>query len=94
MEGVLRLRDENYNQPVNLGNPNEFTILELANIARKLTGSKSEIIFKPLPEGDPKRRRPDITRAKEILKWEPKISLEEGLMKMIEYYKSILQIKA
>ena len=93
VEGVLRLMETNYNNPVNLGNPNEFKIIELANIVKKLTSSKSEIIFKSLPEGDPKRRRPDISRAKQILKWEPKISLEDGLKKMIEYYKSVLQLQ-
>lgn len=93
VEGVLRLMDAEYHEPVNLGNPHEFTILELANIVKKLTGSKSNIVFKPLPEADPKRRRPDITMAKQILKWEPKVSLEDGLMKMISYYKSILQVK-
>lgn len=89
---VEKLMDIDYHEPVNLGNPKEFTILELANIIKKLTGSKSDIVFKPLPEGDPMRRRPDITRAKQILKWEPKVSLEEGLKKMIEYYKSELRL--
>ena len=93
IDGVMRLMEADYSLPVNLGNPNEFMILELANIVKKLTNSKSEIIFMPLPELDPKRRRPDITRAKQILKWEPKVSLEDGLMKMIEYYKSELQLK-
>src|SRR3989338_681787 len=93
IQGVMRLMDADYHEPVNIGNPNEFTILELANIVRKLTCSKSEILFKPLPQADPKRRRPDITRAKQILKWEPKVSLEDGLIKMIEYYKCILQVK-
>lgn len=92
VEGILKLTDITYFEPINLGNPDEFTILELANIVKKLTNSKSEIIFKPLPEGDPKRRKPDITRAKQILKWEPKISLENGLIKMIEYYKNILGV--
>jgi len=86
-EGIQRLMDVEYHDPVNLGNPDEFTILELANIVKKLTNSKSEIIFKPLPQRDPKRRRPDITRAKQILKWEPKVTLEDGLIKMINYYK-------
>ena len=93
IQGVMRLMDADYHEPVNIGNPDEFTILELANIVRKLTCSKSEILFKPLPQADPKRRRPDITRAKQILKWEPKVSLEDGLIKMIEYYKCILQVK-
>ncbi len=90
IDGVYKLLDVTYHEPINLGNPNEFTILELANIVKKLTNSKSEIVFKPLPQADPKRRRPDITRAKQILKWEPKITLEEGLKKMIDYYKTIL----
>lgn len=93
VEGVVKLMEVNYKYPVNLGNPKEFTILELANIVKKLTKSNSEIVFKPLPEADPKRRRPDITRAKQILNWEPKVSLEDGLIKMIEYYKEILQLK-
>jgi nucleoside-diphosphate-sugar epimerase len=89
VEGVMRFIDVDYKEPINLGNPNEFTILELANIVKKLTNSNSTIVFEPLPEKDPKRRRPDITRAKQILKWEPKVSLEDGLMKMIGYYKSL-----
>lgn len=89
INGISKLMDVTYHLPVNLGNPNEFTILELANIVKKITNSNSEIIFKPLPDADPKRRRPDITRAKEVLKWEPKVSLEDGLKKMIEYYQSI-----
>lgn len=93
IDGILKFMDVDYFEPINLGNPNEFTILELANIVKKLTGSKSEIVFKPLPEGDPIRRRPDITRAKKVIRWEPKVSLEDGLIKMIEYYKSILQVK-
>lgn len=89
INGISKLMDVTYHLPVNLGNPNEFTILELANIVKKITNSNSEIIFKPLPQADPKRRRPDISRAKEILNWEPKVSLEDGLKKMIDYYKSI-----
>ncbi len=93
IEGVLKLIDVKFHEPINLGNPKEYTILEVANIVKKLAGSNSEIVFKPLPEGDPARRRPDITRAKQILKWEPKVTLEEGLKKMIEYYKSVLQFQ-
>ena len=92
IDGIYKLMDVTYYEPINLGNPNEFTILELANIVKKLTNSKSEIVFKPLPEADPKRRIPDISRAKQILKWEPKITLEEGLKKMIDYYQTILVI--
>lgn len=90
IEGIVRLMHTDYIYPVNTGNPKEFTILELANIIKMLTGTKSEVTFKPLPEADPKRRRPDISRAKKILDWEPKVPLEEGLMKMIEYCKSEL----
>lgn len=93
VEGIVRLLHTSYIYPINLGNPKEFTMLELANIVKMLTDSKSEIVFKPLPEADPKRRRPDISRAKQTLDWEPKISLEEGLMKMIEYYKTVLQLQ-
>ncbi len=93
VEGIVRLMHTSYIYPINLGNPKEFTILELANIVKMLSDSKSEIVFKPLPEADPKRRRPDINRAKQILDWEAKISLEEGLMKMIGYYKTVLQLQ-
>lgn len=91
VDGVLRLLDVEYHNPINLGNPNEYSILEIANIIRSLTASKSEIVFTPLPESDPKRRKPDITRAKEVLKWEPTIKLEEGLLKMIECYRAELR---
>lgn len=76
--------------PVNIGNPREFTILELAEMIIRLTGSKSKIIFKPLPADDPAQRKPDITLAKEKLDWEPKILLEDGLKETINYFKSIL----
>lgn len=92
IEGILKQMEIEYHEPINLGNPKEYTILDIANIVKKLTNSNSEIIFMPLPEGDPIRRRPDITRAKQILKWEPKVSLEDGLIKMINYYKSVLQL--
>lgn len=73
---------------INLGNPDEYTILEIANAIIKLTGSKSKIIFKPLPEDDPTRRKPDISKAKKLLNWEPKVTLQEGLLKTIDYFKS------
>lgn len=76
---------------INLGNPKEFTINELANLIKKLTNSKSKVIFKKLPEDDPKRRSPDITKAKKILNWEPKIELEEGLKETIKYFKNELK---
>ena len=76
--------------PVNLGNPGEFTMLELAEKVLKLTGSKSKIIFMPLPDDDPKMRRPDITLAGKLLGWRPEIPLDEGLKLTVEYFKGIL----
>jgi len=87
IDGIYRLLQSDYHEPVNIGNPTEFTILEFARLILKLTGSKSEIVFKPLPVDDPKQRRPDITRAKKILGWEPKVNLEIGLQKTIEYFR-------
>jgi len=91
VEGLIKLMNSNYIGPINIGNPREITILELAEKIIELTDSKSEIIFKELPEDDPVRRCPDITKAKEILGWEPKIGLEEGLTKTIEWFKNILK---
>ena len=79
------------NLPVNIGNSNELTVKKIAEIIIKLTGSKSKIIYMPLPEDDPKRRRPDIKKAKKILKWQPKINLEEGLLKTIKYFKEYIK---
>ena len=87
IDGIYRLSQSDYHEPVNIGNPTEFTILEFARLILKLTGSKSEIVFKPLPVDDPKQRRPDITRAKNILGWGPKVDLEIGLQKTIEYFR-------
>jgi len=81
---------EDFVGPVNLGNPTEFTILELAKKIIKLSDSKSNIIYKPLPEDDPRRRQPDIELAKKELKWEPKIQLNEGLKKTINYFERLL----
>ena len=75
--------------PVNLGNPGEFTMLELAKLTLEMTGSKSKIVHLPRPADDPSQRRPDITLAKERLSWEPKVPLKEGLAKTIEYFKSV-----
>jgi nucleoside-diphosphate-sugar epimerase len=86
-EGLMRLMLTSVHEPVNLGNPNEFTVMRLAGIILKLTGSQSKIIFKPLPQDDPRQRQPDISRAKQFLKWEPKVSLEEGLRKTITWFK-------
>ena len=80
--------------PVNLGNPKEFTINELANKVLELTGSKSKIVYKPLPNDDPVQRQPDITLAKEKLEWEPTIQLEEGMVKTIQYFEDLLKHKA
>ncbi len=87
--GFLKLMDspDDVTGPVNLGNPGEFTMLELAENVIKLTGSKSELIFKPLPSDDPKQRQPNITVAKEKLGWEPKVPLQEGLKHTIQYFK-------
>lgn len=91
VNGILKLLKKNYHLPVNLGNPNEMTLLELAKLIITLTGSKSKIVFKKLPEDDPKVRRPDISLAKKLLKWEPRVPLEEGLKRTIEYFRKELK---
>lgn len=94
VEGMIRTMnsEDQFIGPVNLGNPNEFTILDLAKEIITLTGSKSNLVFKELPSDDPKQRRPDITIAKQNLKgWEPTIQLEEGLQKTIQYFKEIIK---
>lgn len=83
--------EDSFIGPVNTGNPGEFTMIELAEKVLELTGSKSKLIFEPLPSDDPKQRRPDITLAKEKLGWEPKIQLEEGLIKTIAYFDQVLK---
>ena len=88
IEGIYRLLISKENDPVNIGNPQEISLLQLAEAVKRLTGSKSKIVFRPLPEDDPKVRRPDITRAKKLLKWQPKVDLEEGLKKTITYFRS------
>lgn len=88
VSGLNKLLRADYNLPVNIGNPNEMTVLEFAKKIIEITGSKSTIIYKPLPEDDPQVRQPDISRAKEILGWEPKVNLELGLKKTIEYFRS------
>ncbi len=89
IEGMVKMMDteDDFIGPINLGNPNEFSILELAEKIIKLTGSRSKLIFKPLPHDDPKQRQPDITLAKNKLGWQPTIELEEGLHYMIDYFK-------
>ena len=81
--------DDSFTGPVNIGNPQEYTVLELANRVINLTGSKSKIVFCPLPFDDPKKRKPDITLAKTKLDWSPKVSVDEGLIKTIEYFKTL-----
>jgi dTDP-glucose 4,6-dehydratase len=89
--GINKLLEIEHHLPVNVGNPYEMTVLEFAKKIIELTGSKSSIVYKPLPEDDPQVRQPDITKAKKILGWEPKVQLEEGLLKTIEYFRARLQ---
>jgi dTDP-glucose 4,6-dehydratase len=88
IDGILRLSRSSEHLPVNIGNPDEWTILECAHEVLSVTGAGAEIIFKPLPQDDPTRRRPDITRAKQLLGWEPKVKLRHGLEKSLEYFKA------
>ena len=85
--GIYKLLMSKEHTPVNIGNPHELTVKDIAKTIIKLTNSKSKIIYKPLPEDDPKKRRPDISKAKKILKWEPKVDLNQGLLKTIDYFK-------
>ncbi len=85
--GILKMMDIDYKLPLNLGNPVEFTVSELANLVLKLTGSKSKIENLPLPEDDPKQRQPNISKVKKMLGWQPKVSLQEGLKKTIDYFR-------
>ena len=92
LEGMIRFMntDDSVIGPINIGNPDEYTIIELAEKIIQLTGSKSKISFRPLPQDDPMQRCPDISIAKKALNWEPKVQLEEGLQRTIEYFKSII----
>ena len=87
IEGIYRLLESKEHEPVNIGNPQEITILEFAERVRALVGAKSPIVFRPLPQDDPKQRCPDITKARRILKWEPKVDLEEGLRLTYDYFR-------
>jgi len=89
IDGIYRLAMSRETGPINIGNPKEMTVLQMARKVIELTGSRSKIAFKPLPEDDPKVRQPDITLARKLLKWEPKVSLEQGLPRTIEYFKSL-----
>jgi UDP-glucuronate decarboxylase len=93
IEGMIKFMesDKTITGPMNIGNPNEFTMLELAELVLKLTSSQSNIIFKPLPEDDPKQRQPNISLAKDKLGWEPKIKLEDGLNETIKYFREVLK---
>ncbi|MDR3775299.1 MAG: SDR family oxidoreductase [Terracidiphilus sp.] len=88
IEGILRLSRSDEHMPVNIGNPNEFTILECAQAILEATGSKSKLCFEPLPQDDPTRRCPDITKARALLGWEPQVQLREGLAKSLDFFKS------
>ena len=87
VDGIIRLLESNVNEPVNIGNPQEMTIEEIARAIIRLTGSSSKLVYRPLPEDDPKVRQPDITKARTLLGWEPKVGLEEGLTKTLEYFR-------
>jgi UDP-glucuronate decarboxylase len=90
VEGLIRLMNGNYIGPVNLGNPGEYTILQLAQTIQRLIDPNANLVFKPLPQDDPQRRQPDISRAKFYLDWEPTVPLEEGLSKTIVYFRDYL----
>lgn len=87
VDGVYRLMQSKFNEPVNLGNPNEITMLEFADVILRMTGSKSRMVFRPPPADDPKVRCPDISRAMRLLKWKPKVGLEEGIGKTVRWFK-------
>jgi dTDP-glucose 4,6-dehydratase len=87
IDGIKRLLNSDEAEPVNLGNPEEISILEFAKEIVRLTGSRSRIVFNPLPKNDPKVRQPDITKAKKILGWEPTVSREEGLRRTLQYFR-------
>ena len=88
VDGIVRLMHSTVNDPVNIGNPTETTIEEIARTIIRMTGSTSRLVYRPLPEDDPKVRQPDITRARTLLGWEPKVALEEGLVKTIDYFRT------
>lgn len=90
IDGLVKLMESPISGPVNLGNPIELTVLDIANIIKEITGSKSRIVFRPLPEDDPQKRMPDISYAREYLKWSPKIELFVGIKKTVEYFRTVL----
>jgi dTDP-glucose 4,6-dehydratase len=89
VDGLIRLSESDERYPVNLGNPVELTILDFAEAIRRLMGLKLDFVFEPLPDDDPRKRRPDITKAKKLLEWEPKVGLEDGLRETVEYFKQL-----
>lgn len=91
VRGILLLAESDYPHPVNLGNPGELTMLELAEIVRRVAGGGGKITFAPLPKGDPKQRKPDIRRAKAVLGWEPRVNVEEGLARTVEWFRAQAQ---
>jgi dTDP-glucose 4,6-dehydratase len=91
IDGIFRLAMSDFHEPVNIGNPREMTIKQFAEEIIRITGTKSQIENKPLPEDDPKVRQPDITRARKVLGWEPKVEFDEGIAKTIEYFKGCLE---
>jgi dTDP-glucose 4,6-dehydratase len=94
VDGVMRLLDSDINDPVNLGNPHEVTVEAMARTIIALAGSSSRVVYRPLPVDDPRQRRPDITRARTLLGWEPTVGLEEGLLKTIDYFRQRLAVSA
>jgi dTDP-glucose 4,6-dehydratase len=93
VDGILRLSRVTTHDPVNIGNPTEFTILECAKMVLKVTGSSSPISYEPLPQDDPKQRRPDISKARDLLEWEPKIDLEAGLKLSMAYFRQAIELE-
>jgi dTDP-glucose 4,6-dehydratase len=91
VDGVLRLMDSDVNDPVNIGNPHEVTIKEIAQTIIRLLDSRSQLVYRPLPVDDPKQRQPDITRARTLLGWEPKVALEDGLLRTVDYFRRKLE---
>lgn len=91
IEGIRRLMDSSVTEPVNIGNPIEFTVKDFAKLVLEMTGSKSEIVYRPLPQDDPKTRKPDNSRAQALLGWSPQVPLEEGLRKTIDWYRRLQQ---
>ena len=91
IDGIFRLSQSDFHEPVNIGNPREMTIKQFAEEIQRITGTKSGIVYKPLPVDDPKVRQPDITRAKKVLGWEPRVRFEEGIVKTIDYFRGCIE---